>query len=157
MVEKKTAELGIDIKRTLIDREHTRLTIAHQCDLLELPRSTFYYQPCSDKSLNLAIMRAIDEIFTKNPEYGTRRIRVELKGLGYNVGRDLIGKLMRRMRIEAIYPKPNLSKPHPGHEVYPYLLKGVKIMKRIMRHNSQKLDELLPDQWLKSRNQNHIS
>ena len=127
MVEKKTSDLGIDIKKKLIDREHTRLTIARQCDLLNLTRSTFYYQACKDDSLNLLLMKAIDEIFTRNPEYGARRIKFELKCRGHSVGRDLIRKLMLRMGIEAIYPKPNLSKPCSGHKIYPYLLRGVKI------------------------------
>ncbi len=127
MVEKKTAGFSIDIKRALIDREHKVLTVSRQCDLLELSRSTLYYQPCLEENLNLELMRAIDEIYTEHPEYGTRRIRVLLNRLGHDVGRQLIGNLMRRMGIEAIYPKPNLSKPSPGHEIYPYLLRGVRI------------------------------
>lgn len=71
-------------------------------------------------------MRQIDEIFTEHPVYGTRRIQVELKRRGYNVGRDLIGTLMKRMGLEATYAKPNLSKSCPGHEIYPYLLRGVR-------------------------------
>jgi putative transposase len=127
LVEKKTAELNIEVKRALIDRGHNELTIAHQCDLLQIPRSTLYYQPNIDESFNLEVMRAIDEIFTDNPEYGSRRIRVLLKRRGYNIGRQLIMSLMRKMGIEAIYPKPNLSKPSPGHKIYPYLLRGIKI------------------------------
>ena len=72
-------------------------------------------------------MNAIDQIYTRNPEYGSRRIMVILKTLGHVVGRDLVRSLMRRMGIEAIYPKPNLSKPCPEHKIYPYLLRRVKI------------------------------
>ena len=127
MVEKKTADLDIEVKRQWIDREHKNLTIERQCNLLEMPRSTFYYQPCRESSRNLLIMREIDEIFTERPEYGTRRIEVILKQRGYDVGRGLIRTLMKKMGIEAIYQKPNLSKSHPRHEIYPYLLRGVKI------------------------------
>lgn len=129
MVEKKTSELSIDVKKSLIDRESNDLTIVHQCDLIGLPRSSLYYQACREGTQSLVIMRAIDEVYTKNPEYGARRIRFELNRLGYAVGRELVVTLMRRMGIEAIYPKPNLSKPVAGHKIYPYLLRGVKIDK----------------------------
>jgi putative transposase len=72
-------------------------------------------------------MRLIDEIYTQYPEYGSRRIRIELNVIGHPIGRDLVRSLMRRMGIEAVYPKPNLSKGHPEHKIYPYLLRGVKI------------------------------
>lgn len=127
MAEKKTSALDIDIKRSLIDREPEWLTITQQCDLLGLPRSTFYYQPCQENVNHMAIMRAIDEIYTEHPVYGTRRISFELKRLGFDVGRALISTLMRKMGIEAIYQKPNLSRANPSHKVYPYLLRGVDI------------------------------
>lgn len=102
-------------------------TIARQCELLGLSRSTYYYEPCHDDTFNLAVMREIDKIFMTHPFYGKRRLSVVLKSRGYEVGVDLARTLMRRMGIETIYPKPNLSKPHPGHKVYPYLLRGVEI------------------------------
>lgn len=129
MAEKKTSELDLATKKSLIDRELKELTISRQCDLLELSRSTLYYQPCQDNLRNMALMRAIDEIYTENPVYGTRRIQFELRRLGYEMGRALIATLMKKMSIEAIYAKPNLSKANPGHKVYPYLLKGVKIQR----------------------------
>lgn len=76
------------------------------------------------------MMKKIDQIFTLCPFYGKRRISAVLKEQGYNVGVDLARTLMKRMGIEAIYPRPNLSKPHPSHKIYPYLLKGVKITKK---------------------------
>ena len=103
------------------------LTIQRQCDLLSLPKSSLYYQPCCDDTRNLELMRSIDEIYTMHPEYGSRRIMVLLNNLGYDVGRQSVTTLMRKMGIEAIYPKPNLSKPQPGHKRYPYLLRDVKI------------------------------
>ncbi len=92
-----------------------------------MPRSTYYYEPCRDDAFNLTMIREIDLIFTEHPYYGKRRISIELKKSGYDVGVDLARTLMRRMGIEAIYPKPNLSQPHPNHRVYPYLLRGVEI------------------------------
>ena len=75
-------------------------------------------------------MREIDELYTEHPYYGTRRMSVELKKMGLSVGRDLARSLMRKMGIEAIYPKPNLSKSHPEHKVYPYLLRGVSVNRK---------------------------
>ena len=76
------------------------------------------------------MMKKIDQIFTICPFYGKRRISAVLKKQGHNVGVDLARALMKRMGIEAIYPRPNLSKPHPSHRVYPYLLRGVQILKK---------------------------
>jgi putative transposase len=76
------------------------------------------------------MMKKIDQIFTAYPFYGKRRISAVLKEQGHNVGVDLARALMKRMGIEAIYPRPNLSKPHPSHRVYPYLLRGVQISKK---------------------------
>jgi putative transposase len=73
------------------------------------------------------MMREVDLIFTEHPYYGKRRISIELRKKGHDVGVDLARTLMRRMGIEAIYPKPNLSQPHPDHKIYPYLLRGVEI------------------------------
>jgi putative transposase len=73
-------------------------------------------------------MRLLDEIYTEHPYYGTRRMAVALKHRGHeDVGRDLIRTLMRRMGLEAVYAKPNLSRSNPEHKIYPYLLRGVKI------------------------------
>lgn len=129
MVEKKISDLDIGVKRTLIDRELQQLTINHQCGLIGLSRSSLYYQPCRDNCRDLNIMNEIDQIYTRNPEYGSRRIMIELRLSGYEVGRDLVRTLMKTMGIEAIYQKPNLSKASPGHKIYPYLLRGVKIQR----------------------------
>ena len=111
----------------MVDRESIEITINRQCELLELPRSSYYYKPCSDSPFNLNVMRLIDELYTKYPFYGTRRMSFELKRMGCQVGRDLVRSLMLKMGISALYPKPNLSKPHADHKVYPYLLRGVSI------------------------------
>lgn len=102
-------------------------SIEKQCDLMELSRSTYYYTPCPESAFNLSAMQAMDKLYTDHPHYGKRNMSVNLKKLGYNVGVDLARTLMKIMGIQAIYQKPNLSKPNLTHKVYPYLLRGVKI------------------------------
>lgn len=101
-----------------------------QCALLQLNRSTFYYQPNKLPEVSgkdEALMKEIDKVYTEFPYYGSRRIARQLSSdLKEKVNRKRVQKLMRIMGIEAIYPKPNFSKPGKGHTIYPYLLKGVK-------------------------------
>lgn len=104
----------------MIARPHQHYSIVEQCALLKVPRSTLYYKPVSDEELQL--MRRIDDIFTKWPFYGSRRIVEELRGEGHVVNRERVRRLMRLMGIEAIYQKPNTSRKHPHHKIYPYLL-----------------------------------
>lgn len=110
----------------MISREH-RLPLTHQARLLELSRSSLYYEPVPVSENDLLLMRLIDEIHLKHPDLGSRRIQDELEDMGHNVGRDHIRTLMRKMGIEAVYQKPKLSKPHPQHKIYPYLLRNVEI------------------------------
>ncbi len=115
----------------LIEPKTSEFTIAKQCKLLGLPKSTLYYKPLGETSENLIVMRAIDEIYTKCPFYGRRRMVVNINknyDLGFKVNKKRVGRLMDNMCIQAIYPKPNLSKPGKGHLIYPYLLRGVKIV-----------------------------
>jgi putative transposase len=81
--------------------------------------------PISARDLDL--MRLIDEIHLKHPFMGSRSIRDQLEGMGYHVGRGHVSTLMKKMGIAALYRKPRLSKPHPDHKVYPYLLSGLEI------------------------------
>lgn len=110
----------------MINREH-RLPITRQCRLLNLCRSGIYYAPVSVSDKQRDLMRLIDEIHLEFPFLGSRGIRNELLNKGYKVGRSHIRTLMRKMGIEAIYKKPRLSEPHPGHKIYPYLLRGLSI------------------------------
>jgi putative transposase len=103
------------------------LTIEKQCDLLGLSRSSYYYQPCGESSENLALMKAIDKLYTKYPFYGARRLSINLPTEFQPVNVKKVRRLMKTMGIEAIYPKPNLSKPKLGHKIFPYLLRGIKI------------------------------
>ena len=93
-----------------------------QCELLSVPRSTFYYQPRPESAENLRLLRKLDELYLDYPFFGSRRMAVKLE-----VGRTRTRRLMRILGIEAHYPKPNLSRPTSGHEIYPYLLRGVSI------------------------------
>ena len=87
-----------------------------------MPRSTYYYQPRPESAENLRLLGQLDRLYLKCPFFGSRKMAVELE-----VNRKRIQRLMRILGIEALYPKPNLSRPAPGHEVYPYLLRGLAI------------------------------
>jgi putative transposase len=119
--------MSVDARRGLIDSDSPELGIARQCLLLDLPRSTYYYEPAPETPENLALMRLIDEEYTDHPEKGSRRMAVRLKELGHDVNRKRVQRLMRLMGLEAIYPKPNLSVRDQSHKVYPYLLRNVTI------------------------------
>lgn len=130
MAQKKTEAFSLTEKRGLILPGDANFTIERQCELLGLSRSTYYYESCIDDAFNLAMMREIDRLFMEYPFYGKRRISATLQSKGHAVGVDLARTLMKRMGIIAIYPKPNLSAPYPGHKIYPYLLRGVKIARK---------------------------
>ena len=87
-----------------------------------MPRSTYYYQPRPESAENLCLLRRLDEVYLQRPFFGSRRMAVTLE-----VNRKRIQRLMRILGIEAHYPKPHLSRPQPGHQIYPYLLRGVTI------------------------------
>jgi putative transposase len=108
----------------MIELGHPELSLSVQADLLGLSRSGLYYQPveCSARELN--IKHRIDEIYTRRPFYGSRRITNELQK-EMTIHRKTVQKYMREMGLEALGPRPNLSKPHPGHKIYPYLLRNV--------------------------------
>jgi putative transposase len=110
----------------MIDREHD-LPITRQAELIGLPRSTVYYLPAPVSAADLALMRRIDELHLEHPYAGARMLRDMLKREGVKVGRKHVRTLMRRMGIEALYRKPNTSRRHPGHKIYPYLLRGLTV------------------------------
>jgi putative transposase len=113
--------------RPLIDPDHPQLSVRRQCALLGLTRSSYYYEPASETKENLAVMRLIDEEYTRHPFYGSRRMAVWLRQQGQEVNRKRVQRLMRLMNLEAIYPKPKLSAADRQHKVYPYLLRDVTI------------------------------
>jgi putative transposase len=111
----------------LIELAHPQISIARQCDLVGLPRSTYYYHTQGESAENLALMRLLDKQYTDTPYYGVRRMTAWLHSQGYPVNHKRGARLMHAMGIEALYPKPHLSQTHPAHRVYPYLLRGVSI------------------------------
>ena len=86
-----------------------------------------YYRPAGPPADDLRLMRLIDEVYTARPFYGSRRMAAQLARRGEAVNRKRVRRLLRIMGLEAIYPKPRLSAPAPGHRVYPYLLRGVAV------------------------------
>lgn len=113
----------------MIEPGHNHLSIQRQCHLVGLHRSSYYYQPQETDPLNLSLMRLIDELYTRYPFFGIRRITATLQRLGHQVNHKRVARLMRQMGIEAIYPKPRLSDPSHHHTKYPYLLCGLAISK----------------------------
>jgi len=104
-----------------------KLSIVHQCKLLDIHRSGVYHRPKPASPINLALMREIDEIHINRPFLGVRRITDELCGNGHQINHKRIHRLMQVMGIEAIYPKPNTSKRNLAHKIYPYLLRNLDI------------------------------
>ena len=110
----------------MIIREHS-LPLTTQCRILNLSRSGIYYVPMLVSDKDRELMRLVDEIHLNHPYLGTRGIRNELWNKGHKVGRSHVRTLMRKMDIEALYRKPRLTKTHPEHTIYPYLLRGLTI------------------------------
>jgi len=110
----------------MIDRNHD-LPVQRQARLLRLSRSSVYYLPRPVSASDLAIMRRIDELHLDFPFAGSRMLRDFLRGEGVEIGRDRVITMMRRMGIEALYRRPNTSKPAPGHKIHPYLLRGLVV------------------------------
>jgi len=110
----------------LIEKDNQDISIQRQCDLLGIARSSFYYEPQANED-DLFLMNRIDEIYTGCPTFGSRRITAVLKRSDIDVGRRKVQSIMRKMGIEAIYPKPRLSQANSEHRVYPYLLRNLQI------------------------------
>jgi len=123
----KKPDLPHDAKREVIEPAHPQISIARQCDLVGLPRSTYYYHAQGESAENLTLMRLLDEQYTDTPYYGVRRLTAWLRSQGYAVNHKRVAQLLRTMGLETIYPKPRRSEPHPAHRIYPYLLRGVPI------------------------------
>ena len=110
-----------------MDATHPDLSIRRQCELLSLARSTLYYVPTDVSPEDIALMKAVDRIYTRWPFYGSRRIVLELRRGGHDANRKRVQRLMRTMGLQALVPGPHTSKPHPEHRIYPYLLRGADI------------------------------
>src|SRR5699024_5139166 len=114
-------------RKEMVDWQDPNVPIAQQADLLSINRSSLYYKPVQPSSEEVAIKHRIDEVYTKFPYFGSRRIAKKLQQEGVNINRKRVQRHMREMGIQAIYPGPNLSKRNLEHRTYPYLLKGVTI------------------------------
>lgn len=118
---------AVEARRALIDHSHPDLSVRRQCELLDLARSTCYYQPATETAENLMLMRMIDEQYMRTPFYGSRKMAKVLAVGRREVNRKRIQRLMRLMGLQALAPRRNLSRPAPGHRVFPYLLRNVEI------------------------------
>ena len=111
----------------MIEPEHSHLSIARQCALVSIGRSTFYRAAAAETAENLVLMRLLDEQFLETPWYGTRQMARHLRRLGHVVGRKRVRRLMGKMGLAAIYQRPRTTVPHPEHRIYPYLLRNLVV------------------------------
>lgn len=111
----------------MVETDHPELSIKRQCELLKLSHSSYYYQPKSISEEERILLRLLDEQYLKTPFYGSRKMTVYLRELGYLVNRKRVQRLMCELGIEALYPKPRLIKVNLAHQVYPYLLRDLNI------------------------------
>ena len=114
-------------RRALVDRQDAGLSIRRQCRLLGVARSGVYRLAAAANDNDLAVMRRLDELFTAWPFLGSRRLAQMLREEGFAINRKRVQRLMRKMVIAALGPKPRTSKPEPGHKIYPYLLRNLTI------------------------------
>ena len=121
--------MDLEARKNMIDSNYSNLSIALQCDLLSVNKSTYYYKQRGLTKQDLEIMKMIDEIYTEHPYFGARRMSKHLEPRGIIIGRKAVSRYYKIMAIEAVYPKMNLSKRNQAHKIYPYLLRGVNITK----------------------------
>jgi putative transposase len=98
--------------------------VARQCELVGLPRASYYYRPVGESAEDLALLRLLDEQYTRTPFYGVRRMTWVLRQAGYAVNPKRVRRLLRTLGLTALAPQPGTSRAAPGHRVYPYLLRG---------------------------------
>jgi putative transposase len=119
--------MSLERRKELVEPDHQRLSVKKQCELVEISRSSWYYAVMGESAENLELMRMIDEQFMEEPTWGTRLMARHLRRKGKEVNRKRVRRLMQKMGLAAIYQRPDTSKPHPEHKIYPYLLRGVEI------------------------------
>jgi putative transposase len=124
---KKNQDRSVEVKRALIEPAHPYVSIARQCELLQMARSSYSYEPARESEENVQLMRLLDEQYTRIPFYGTRKMTAWLHNQGYEVNRKRVTRLLRLMGLEAIYPKPRTSVPGTVEQRHPYLLHGKSI------------------------------
>ncbi|MCP4396768.1 MAG: transposase [bacterium] len=114
----------------MIEPGHPALSIQRQCEVVGLSRSGYYYESQGESPENIRLMHRIDELCTKYPFYGVDKMTAHLTRQGPTVNVKRIRRLMRKMGLEAMYPKPALSQRHPEHQVSPYLLRELPIIRQ---------------------------
>ncbi len=127
MAEKKGLRAPLVERRRWLEPGHSHLSLVRQCELLGVCRSSAYYRPVGESEENLALMRLLDEQYTRAPFYGVRRMTAWLRTQGWEVNHKRVARLMRLMGLQAIYPKRKRRVLAPGHRIYPYLLRDVPI------------------------------
>jgi putative transposase len=118
---------SLERRRAWIEGEHPRLSVARQCELLGLARSSFYYQAAPESPENLLYLRLLDEEYTRHPFYGVPKMTFWLQQQGYEVGPKRVRRLLRQLGLMAVYPKPHLSQNPLEHRRFPYLLCDLRI------------------------------
>lgn len=121
-------ELPFEIRKSWIDKNDLQLSLNEQFSLSSVSKTAYYYEPVPETSENLHYMELIDREYTKHPFFGSRKMTAALRRAGHQINRKRVVRLMREMGLEAIYPKPNLSKALLQDKKYPYLLKDLKIL-----------------------------
>jgi len=114
----------------LIERDHTKLSVVRQCELLEVSRSGLYYEPVKESGENLTIMRVMDEQYLKTPFYGVKRLVVMLWMMGYKINRKRLRRLMKLQGWQTLYPTPRTTRMDPAAYKYPYLLRHLSIERK---------------------------
>jgi putative transposase len=112
---------------SMVDREHAKLSIVEQCQILAINRSSFYYSPLPETELNLEIMKILDKQYFETPFYGMLKLTEMLKNEGYHVNVKRVRRLMKIMNLRTIYREPRTTVAKKGDYKYPYLLRGLKI------------------------------
>lgn len=130
MAGKKALSLPVEQRKEWIDSSDGTFSLRRQYRLAGLSRSNHYYEPISESEENLKLMRLIDQQYMKYPFYGYPRMTDWLQSQGYEVNHKRVARLMKKMDLQAITPGPHTSKPAKGHEIYPYLLRGVEIVRK---------------------------
>src|SRR6266576_5565657 len=120
---------SLERRRTWINPHHQQLSVRRQCGLLGLAPASYYYVPQPESAQNLCYLRMLDEEYTRHPFYGVRKMTAWLQQQGHGVGPKRVRRLLRTMGLMAVYAKPRLSLNPLCHRRFPYLLKGVAIVR----------------------------
>lgn len=129
MAKKKVVGHSLEHRRQLVEPGQEQISIRRQCELLGLNRASYYYQAASESPLNLKLMRLIDEHYMKMPFYGWPRMTAHLRRQGYDINHKRVQRLMQKMGLQAIYPRPRPKNERHEHKIYPYLLRGLNIVR----------------------------